>query len=306
MQILCNEYGQEALPEAIFYTSLKENNMTTMKNFVKNHALMIYFILALIISWGAIYLFAGPDGIPAQPDQAVLLGMAMLLGPATASLLLTGLISGREGYRKLLSRLLRWRVSTRWYVVALLTAPLSTAAVLLVLSFFSPAFVPTLYTSGDVIALILTGIVAGLMVGFFEELGWTGFAIPQMRHRFSILATGLIVGLLWGAWHFLLFWENDSFAAALPLALLLARLFSWLPAYRILMVRVFDNTESLLVVILMHMSLVATLTIIDPVLTGAELLVFILVRAIVLWIIVSAVTVAGRRLLNKSGYVATK
>ena len=133
------------------------------------------------------------------------------------------------------------------------------------------------------------------MVGFFEELGWTGFAIPRMRLRYGILATGIIVGLLWGAWHFLLFWESDSFSGAFPLALLLARLFSWLPAYRVLMVWVYDRTESLLVAMLMHVSLVATLQIIDPSLTGGRLLTFILVRAAVFWVIVVAVLSAQRR-----------
>ena len=34
-------------------------------------------------------------------------------------------------------------------------------------------------------------------MGFFEELGWTGFAIPTlMRLRYGVLGTGLIVGVL--------------------------------------------------------------------------------------------------------------
>lgn len=279
--------------------------MTIAKDFVKNQALLIFVVLAFVISWGAIILFAGPDGIPATPDQAVILGMAMLLGPAAASLLLIGLLSGRDGYRKLISRLLRWRVSARWYMVALLTAPLSTAAVLLVLSLFSPSFVPVILSASEKAPVITMGIVGGLMVGFFEELGWTGFAIPRMRLRYNLLTTGLVIGLLWGAWHFLLFWESDTFSAALPLALLLARLFSWLPAYRILMTWIYDGTESLLVVMLMHVSLVATLAILDPSLTAIELLVFILARAIVLWGIVAAVTLANRKQLVRDRYVST-
>jgi membrane protease YdiL (CAAX protease family) len=251
--------------------------------------------MVFIISWGAILILTGPEGIPATTDLIVVLGMAMLLGPSIAGILLTGLDSGWVGYRELVSRLLRWRVGTRWYLVALLTAPLSTAAVLLALSLFSPEFLPGIFISDDRATLVQMGIVGGLMVGIFEELGWTGFAIPRMRPRYGILATGIIVGLLWGAWHFLLFWENDSFSGAFPLALLLARLFSWLPAYRVLMVWVYDRTESLLVVILMHVSLVVTLTIIDPSLTGGSLLTLILVRAAVLWIIVAAVALAQLR-----------
>jgi membrane protease YdiL (CAAX protease family) len=269
--------------------------VTTINDFIKRHPLPIYFTLAFAISWGAILILVGPEGIPATADQLVVLGMAMLLGPSVAGILLTGLASGRVGFRELLSRLLRWRVSAHWYAVALLTAPLSTAAVLLALSLFSPEFAPSILTSDGKAALILMGIVGGLTVGFFEELGWTGFAIPRMRLRYGILATGLIVGLLWGAWHFLPFWESDSFSEAFPMALLLARLFSWLPPYRVLMVWVYDRTESLLVAMLMHVSLVATLQIIDPWLTGGRLLTFILVRAAVFWVIVVAVLWAQRR-----------
>jgi membrane protease YdiL (CAAX protease family) len=216
-----------------------------------------------------------------------------------AGILLTSLASGREGLRELLSRLLRWHVGVRWYAVALLTAPLSATVVLLALLHLSPEFLPGIFTSDDKATLLLMGIAAGLTVGFFEELGWTGFAIPRLRQRYGVLTTGLIVGLLWGAWHFIMFWESNSFFGALPLALLLARLFSWLPAYRVLMVCVYDRTESLLVAILMHMSLVASLMIIEPSLTGGTLLTYILVRATVLWVIVAAVAVAKRGRLTR-------
>lgn len=269
--------------------------MATIKDFIKRQPLPIYFSLVFIISWCAIFVLAGPGGIPASADQMMALGMAMLLGPAFASILLTGITNGKAGYRNLLSLLFRWRVHPRWYAVALLTAPLSTAVVLLALSPISLKFIPGILIAEDKLTLIMMGVVGGLTVGFFEELGWTGFAIPQMRLRYNIPVTGFIVGLIWGAWHFLLFWESDSFSSAFPLILLLARLFSWLPAYRILMVWVYDRSESLLVVILMHASLVATLVIIDPSLTGVDLLTLILVRALVLWCIVGVITVTDRK-----------
>lgn len=269
--------------------------MTTNKTVFSKYPLAIYFMLTFIISWGAILMLVGLNGVPVAPDQAVTLGMAILLGPSITSILLTGLTSGRNGFRELGSRLFKWRVDLSWYAVALLTAPLSTAAVVLVLSFFSSEFTPSIFISDDKISLLLMGIVAGLVVGFFEELGWTGFAIPRMKLRYGVFMTGLIVGMLWGVWHFILFWEVDSFSGMLPLALLLARLFSWLPAYRILMVWVYDNTESLFVVILMHTVLVATLMILDPVLSGGSLVAFILVRAAVLWVIAAMVTGARRQ-----------
>jgi membrane protease YdiL (CAAX protease family) len=130
----------------------------------------------------------------------------------------------------------------------------------------------------------------GLFVGIFEELGWTGFAVPRMCLRYSILATGVIIGILWGAWHFLPFWEVDSFSGAFPLALLLARLFTWLPPYRVLMVWLYERTKSLSVTMLMHASLVFSMNVIVPMeLTRTAILTWILVWAAVLWVIAAVI-----------------
>src|SRR5205814_8067115 len=132
----------------------------------------------------------------------------------------------------------------------LLATPLLSAATSFALSLASPAFLPAIVTTEDSASLLLAGVAAGLLVGIFEELGWTGLAIPGLRLRHGVLATGLSVGVLWGAWHLLAFWEGDTLSGALPLALLLARLFACLPAYRVLRVRVYDRTGSLLVAML--------------------------------------------------------
>ncbi len=269
--------------------------MANIRDLVKTHALLVYFILAFALSWGAIVISVGPDGFPVTEDQLPVLIVAMLLGPSLAAILAAGLASGREGIRDLFSRLRRWRVSPRWYAIALLTAPLSTAVVLLALSLFSSGFPSALSTSDDKISLVIMWIVSGLLVGFFEELGWTGFAVPRMRMKYGVFATGLLVGLLWGAWHFLVNLEGDTFSGVLPFALLLARLFTWLPAYRVLMVWVYDGTESQLVVTLMHVSLVATTGIIDPVIEGGSLLILLLAKAAVFWVIVAAVFFARQR-----------
>jgi membrane protease YdiL (CAAX protease family) len=191
-------------------------------------------------------------------------------------------------------------VSVRWYAVALLTAPLLSTAVHSALSLHSPEFLPGIVVRDDTAFLLLFGLAAGLLFGIFEELGWTGFAIPRLRRRHSILATGLTLGLVWGAWHFGIFWERDSFSGALPLAVVLASLFSWLPAYRVLMVWVYDRTESLLVAMLMHASLSASMLIFQSATTsGMAQLTFLLVWAAVLWIVVAAVAVASGGQLSR-------
>jgi uncharacterized protein len=174
--------------------------------FVRRHGVLAYFILAFAISWGGLLLVYGPGGLTnsawRSDPRAALIGVALLAGPSVAGILMTGVVSGRAGYRDLLARLVRWRVSLRWYAVALLTAPLLAAATHFALSLVSPVFVPAIATADDKASLVLSGITLGIVIGFFEELGWTGFAIPRLRLRHSVVATGLI-GFVWGAWHLL-------------------------------------------------------------------------------------------------------
>jgi membrane protease YdiL (CAAX protease family) len=162
--------------------------MKTIKDFVKSHPLVSYFVLAFVISWSGILIVAGgPGGIPvnSQPSEMLmpLLLLAMFAGPAVAGILLTGLVYGREGFRDLLTRMTRWRVGARWYAVALLTVPLLVTTVLLALSLRSPELLPSILTTSDKAAFLLSGIVAGLIAAIFEEIGWTGFAIPGPRVR---------------------------------------------------------------------------------------------------------------------------
>jgi hypothetical protein len=91
---------------------------------IRRHPVPTYFALTFAISSGGVLLAVGPGGLPATLDQRTLVGLTMLGGPAIAGLLLIGLVDGRAGYRELVCRLLTWRVSWRWYTVALLTTPL--------------------------------------------------------------------------------------------------------------------------------------------------------------------------------------
>lgn len=267
--------------------------------FIKRHPVLTYFALTFTISWGGILIVIGPGGIPGTTAQIEKLFpialMTLLVGPSVAGILLTGLIYGREGFREFLSRLLKWRVSVRWYVVALLATPFLVTVTLLVLSLSSPAFLPGVFTTDDKASLLLSGIAVGLVGGLLEELGWTGFAVPKLRLRYGVLTTGLIVGFLWGAWHFLVtFWASGDSSGALSLPLLLPPLLFYavlLPVYRVLMVWVYDRTESLLVAILMHASLTAsTVFILQP--QATALVTYYLVLAAVLWIFVAVVAVA--------------
>lgn len=273
--------------------------MQKIREFIKRRPVAIYFVLTIVLTWGGMALAAYPGGFPLSETQMATAGalvyVAMLIGPAGAACLLIGILDGRSGFRELGARLTHWQVGARWLAVALLAPPLLIMTLLLALSLVSPVFQPAILTADNKLGVVLTAVVTGLIVGFFEELGWTGFAVPRLQKQVGLLKTGLIVGVVWGAWHFPPFWTEDTFAAALPFALLLGQLFSWLPPYRVLLVWVYGRTDSLLLAMLMHAALVAGLSALVPAdLTTTALLTWILTWAAALWLIVAAVAIVKR------------
>jgi uncharacterized protein len=274
--------------------------MKTITAFIKQHPLLTYFALTFAISWGSLLLVASPAGIsatsPASETLLLFVYLAMLVGPSAAGVLVTGLVAGRAGFREVCSRLFRWRVSARWYALALLTAPLVQVALSFALSLTSREFLPNIFTTSDMAALLLMGLAYGLIGGgFCEELSWTGFAVPRLRQRYGVLTTGLIVGVLWGAYHFSVMYWATSPSGALALAILVTNLFAWMPAYRVLMVWVYDCTGSLLLAMPMHASLSSgTLILTSTAITGVALLTWLLAYAAVFWVIVAVVAVASR------------
>jgi membrane protease YdiL (CAAX protease family) len=213
--------------------------------------LVAYFSLAFMITWLSILAFLGSrsfafDTITAS-DGLVLFGF-MCLGPSTAGILMTAVVSGRPGLRVLWTRIQRWRAPARLWAVALLTSPIITVTVLLVLATtVSSAFAPETR---------VVGLVIGIIAGVFEEIGWTGFATPRLLGRFSPLLAGLVLGLLWASWHGLADFTGNI-AAKGPEGWIVWFVTYWLiplTGYRVLMTWVYSHTGSVLVAIAMHAS----------------------------------------------------
>jgi hypothetical protein len=271
--------------------------MSKISAFTRQHPLFTYLALTFAISWGGILMVISRSEFAVNGEQSELLfslmNLAMLAGPSIAGVALTCVVYGKAGLRELVSQLLRWRVGGRWYAAALLIAPLALTAVLLALSRISPDFLPRIYTSDDKRFLLQFSFTVGLMVGIFEELGWTGFAVHTwLKQGHAILRTGLIVGLLFGGWNFLMVFLMSGTPAGtgeLSLAIFLpATLFTWLTTYRVLMVWAYARTGSLLLAMLMYASLIAFWRILTPLtLSGWTLVTFYLIFTAAMWIIIA-------------------
>jgi membrane protease YdiL (CAAX protease family) len=276
-----------------------------MRSFITRYPVSSYYISVFTISWGGILmLIGGPGHIPGTKEQAENLFIPALLimfaGPFISGILMNFLVDGKEGLRNLMSRYFRWRTQGRWYVIAVLTGPILVFTILLGLSFFNQEFLPGIITSNDKMGSVIFGIAWGLMGGgLLEETGWTGFAVPQLRRQYSILSTGLIVGILWGVWHFMIaFWASHYLAGSDSWIMFVAGFIAFylvaLPAFRVLLVLVYERTGSLPVIMIMHAFLSASTLIFQPSATGKIAFIWNLVLGITFWIILIAVVAINR------------
>ena len=148
------------------------------RNLIKRHPVLAFYVLAFAISWaGMLLVIGGPGNFPGTSAQVERLFLSVMLawlaGPSVASIVVTGFVDGKAGYRKLLARLLRWRVGARWYAVALLAAPLMYVALAFALSLTSAEFLPGILVTSDRSALAADGF---RRTGSWAEAFWRSWA----------------------------------------------------------------------------------------------------------------------------------
>jgi membrane protease YdiL (CAAX protease family) len=273
-----------------------------VKNYIKRHPVITYFGLVYLISYGGFFVLVGPKllrGEAMGSTDAFLLFPVIVVGVCLVGIALTSIVDGRKGLRDLFSRMGRWRVGAHWYATLLIPPGLILAVLLILRTLVSPVFAPNMF---------LLGIVFGLFPGFFEEVGWMGFAFPKMCVKHSALGAGLLLGVLWGLWHAPVV---DSLGAAAPHGLY------WLPffltfiaimtAMRVLIVWIYSNTNSVLLAQLMHASSTGFLVILGPShVSAAQEVLWYAVYAAVLWMVVALVIARyGKRLVRQPMQVKT-
>jgi uncharacterized protein len=227
---------------------------------IKKYPTLFYFILCYGISWSGALLVALPTLLSHQPFQkmiGLIMFPVMLLGPPAAGLILTFLQSGRNGIRALGQRMRRWKIKAGTYLCAFILPP---ALILLILNllklFVSPAFTPNFFPPG---------ILFGIFAGFVEEIGWTGYAYPSLRKKFSAPVAALILGLFWGIWHLpVIDFLGAGFPHGSSLPLFSLAFCGTMTAVRLLICWVYENSGSVLYAQVMHSVSTGCLVVFGP------------------------------------------
>src|SRR5829696_4604822 len=217
-----------------------------MLSLVKRHPIITFFILTYAITWAIesplVFL---TDSVTAT--QGLVLVILASNVPSAVAIVLTAIVLGRGALRKLLARLLIWRVNPFWYLVVFLGPVALTGGVVLLNTLMGgPALSLGMTLVGATIFFAFS-VVPGSALG--EEIGWRGYVLPRLQSRMSALSAALLIAPLWGLWHLPLWLTGDPvktptfyvafFASVFPMSILL----TW----------VYNSTGgSLLMVVLAH------------------------------------------------------
>jgi membrane protease YdiL (CAAX protease family) len=193
--------------------------------FVRAHPLSAYLVTAFAFSWSDwISLFVSGSRIAFGRLPTDMAGMA---GPAFAAFAVTAIAGGEAGLKDLALRVVRLPLRSPWLWL-LAPSPLwvllATLAVLAATGQPVPAAALfARYPGIPVLPLLSVFDLVLLGVGFGQEIGWRGLALPRLQARHGPLGGAVLVALPWGAWLFPLLlvnnaWREVGAEAILPLA----------------------------------------------------------------------------------------
>lgn len=265
-------------------------------DWVKTRPVASYFIFTFAISWGGALAVITPKllrGESIPKFTGLMLFPVLLLGPLIAGLGMEAYVYGRRGLKDLFGRVGRVRVGAMWYAVLFIPPVLILSVLTLLRTFMSPSFAPNWF---------LPGLGFGVIAGFVEELGWTGFAFPTMAKKTTALWAAITLGVLWSLWHMPVI---DYLGTATPHGSYWLSYFlsftAAMTAMRVLICWAYANTGSILLAQLLHMVSTGCLVVLGPPrVTAGEEALWYGAYGIALWLVVAiVVSIYGKNLAGK-------
>jgi membrane protease YdiL (CAAX protease family) len=185
-----------------------------------------FFLIAFAFTWGLQLpgVCARWGWLPGDPDAYLPFAMLGIFGPLVAATYLTARERGRAGVRALFGSLLAWRVSPKWYFVALFAPGILLSAILWALHHAGHPGPWYFLPSGP-------QLIIAFVVSVAEETGWRGYALPRLAPKYGAFGAAGIVGLLWAVWHIPMFLAVGISLSLAPVLILFfvggSFLFTW-------------------------------------------------------------------------------
>ena len=133
----------------------------------------------------------------------------VVYGPALAGIIVTAVTSGKAGLSIFFARLKPNFRQAVWWVVLPVAGTLITALACIIAG-ISPYSLFTIVINN----LPLWGlhlVLATLIIGFGEEMGWRGYLWPELLKTRKVRLAIPIMFVVWGLWHFPLLFNGYKF-----------------------------------------------------------------------------------------------
>jgi membrane protease YdiL (CAAX protease family) len=163
--------------------------MNAITGFIKRHPQAVFWTIACVTFFVSAFL-----------SDVGLWGL-LIYGTFLGGALVSGVVDGRSGLKDYFSRLVRWRVGFKWYVIALALPPvLNLAAFGLNVAAGAPLPTTLQWPSWTT---ILTAFFwpAFFGIALAEEPGFRGFALPRFLKTRPVMVAALAVAVLHAVWH---------------------------------------------------------------------------------------------------------
>lgn len=246
------------------------------REWLRQHQLGVFFLLAYAITWSVqipAYLAAHRHGVRLSNEANLLhfldllngqlpQGLAPYLllftftfGPSVAGIVVTGLVGGRAGLMELWGRVIRVRVPGRWALIVLLL-PIALALTSLALAYVIGGFqafgLNLLLPLSLFLPLFLFMFVS---TGLAEEIGWRGYALPELQRHHTAEKASWVLGIAWGLWHLPSVLLGPYLQGDLPVLMVLPMLLGLtvgIVGWTIVITWIYNHTQSVFWIIVLH------------------------------------------------------
>jgi membrane protease YdiL (CAAX protease family) len=201
-----------------------------------------FFLLVFVLSV-PLWVLGSATGLPLFAGLPA--SSLMVVCPALAAVILVYRESKTDDVRELLKRSFDFgRIKAKiWYVPILVLMPAVMVASYGYARWTGSPLPDLPFSVLYVVALFVVFFVAGLG----EELGWMGYAVDPMQARGRALQAGLLLGVVWAAWHIIPLIQMQRSPAWIAWWCL------FIVALRVLFVWLYNNTgKSVFAVTLFH------------------------------------------------------